>query len=221
MCDNAARNAFLDELNVKWRIRGAEKQMFQYMGLNLCANCIAACIGCCPETVDRARRKRERGQKVERKVGSGRRPAVKSNVFVLSRSPLELQLMGRIWKMALEEGNIMPNSDKVKLPYPNKKPRIKRSGFTSHQVKSRLLAGRNDEPELEISPSYARRVWAKDCSRVRCSRYSSFGFYQLQSLIFLGKCDTCTKLEEEANDLDRSIEARQKSRVGVVSFLIP
>ena len=71
-----------------------------------------------------------RGQKVERKVGSGRRPAVKSNVFVLSRLPLELQLMGRIWKMALEEGNIMPNSDKVKLPYPNKKPRIQRSGFT-------------------------------------------------------------------------------------------
>ena len=30
MCDNAARNAFLDELNVRWRMRGAEKQMFHY-----------------------------------------------------------------------------------------------------------------------------------------------------------------------------------------------
>lgn len=60
--NNAERNKWLDDLMDRRTSRSVkQKQMFQYMGLELCGVCIASCIGCSPDTVHRARRKKTKG----------------------------------------------------------------------------------------------------------------------------------------------------------------
>lgn len=114
------------------------------------------------------------GQRVKRKVGSGQRPPLKRTVdlgvFLLGR-----YIAGRILKMAHEEGNVMPNSNKIKLPYPPKKERIEESDFCDFDI-SRLLKATPDQPRIKAHYSYVCKTWRKYCNFVKCSRYQKFGF---------------------------------------------
>ena len=144
--NNAGRNKFLDEIFDRHKSRyGARK--WDYLGVDVCEVCLAACIGCNPETVRRARRRKDKSNiefchfiidPLKRKTGSGVRPAEKSMCAIVNCHRLGMRIIGRIHQMAEEEGNVMPNSNKTKLPYPAKKERLEEFKVRfSHRVASK------------------------------------------------------------------------------------
>ena len=63
--NNAGRNKFLDEMFDRHKSRyGAQK--WDYLGADVCEVCLAACIGCNPKTVQRARLRKDKSSLVFR-----------------------------------------------------------------------------------------------------------------------------------------------------------
>ena len=185
--NNAGRNKFLDEMFDRHKSRyGAQK--WDYLGADVCEVCLAACIGCNPKTVQRARLRKDKSSLVFRysvmlrsisaaQTQSGVRCAYSWEEYVpqsRSLSNVGMRIIGRIQQMAEEEGNMMPNADKTKLPYPPKKERLEEflcSLFSPRSMKK----GTVERPPLEFSYSYGANTWRFYCKNIVCSRHSTFG----------------------------------------------
>ena len=85
-----------------------------------------------------------------------------------------MRIIGQIHRMAEEEGNVMPNSNKTKLPYPAKKERLEEFLFSSFSPRS-MKKGTVECPYLDFSYSYGANTWRFYCKNIVCSRHSTFG----------------------------------------------
>ena len=185
--NNDTRNVWLTDLfdNRKCRVpadaKPAQKHKFQYMGADVCCTCIAACIGVCPTTIERSRRKRARGESLKRKRGTGIRvPVIRTDSFpgiIDFRIPSD-------WTN-LENGTRRRESDakfqenQAPVPREARADRHVSKAFDLNVFFSRVKQATVTGPALDVSDSYLRSTWRIALPQVKCSSASTFGLFCL------------------------------------------